>query len=150
MDNTSVLTEKEIHTTTPNIIMSSNPTKRNIIMDKDPTDKTTINLNTSVDRKFFVNNIIRNIIMGKKNNKNKNIKNDNVNHPQHYTSHPSGIECIDITRHYCFDIGNAIKYLWRAGLKTEEGISDKNKEIEDLQKANWYITDRINQLKKEL
>ena len=146
----NILTEKEIHTTTPNIIMSSNPTKRNIIMDKDPTDKTTINLNTSVDRKFFVNNIIRNIIMGKKNNKNKNIKNDNVNHPQHYTSHPSGIECIDITRHYCFDIGNAIKYLWRAGLKTEEGISDKNKEIEDLQKANWYITDRINQLKKEL
>ena len=36
---------------------------------------------------------------------------DNVNHPKHYTEHPSGIECIDITRHYCFAIGNAIKYL---------------------------------------
>ena len=36
---------------------------------------------------------------------------DNVNHPAHYTSHPSGIECIEVVRHYCFSIGNAIKYL---------------------------------------
>ena len=47
---------------------------------------------------------------------------DNVNHPAHYTSHPSGIECIEVVRHYCFSIGNAIKYLWRAGLKKEQGI----------------------------
>lgn len=69
-----------------------------------------------------------------------------VNHPKHYTSHPSGIECIEITRHYCFSIGNAIKYLWRAGLKKELGLEDKQKEIEDLNKAIWYIKDRIKQL----
>lgn len=73
---------------------------------------------------------------------------DNVNHPKWYTQHPSGIECIEITRHYCFAIGNAIKYLWRAGLKVDEGMTDKQKEIEDLEKAIWYIKDRIKQLKK--
>ncbi len=72
--------------------------------------------------------------------------NDNVNHPEWYTQHPSGIECIEITRHYCFSIGNAIKYLWRAGLKKELGLEDKQKEIEDLNKAIWYIKDRIKQL----
>ena len=45
------------------------------------------------------------------------MKNDTVNHPKHYTSHPSGIECIQVTQHYDFCIGNAIKYLWRAGKK---------------------------------
>ena len=74
---------------------------------------------------------------------------DNVNHPAHYTSHPSGIECIEITRHYCFSIGNAIKYLWRAGLKKDASLSDKQKEIEDLNKAIWYIKDRINELSAE-
>lgn len=71
---------------------------------------------------------------------------DRIN-PGYYKSHPSGVECIDITRHYCFSIGNAIKYLWRAGLKTEEGLQDREKEIEDLRKAIWYINDRIEQLK---
>lgn len=75
----------------------------------------------------------------------KNTK-DRIN-PDYYKSHPSGVECINITRHYCFSIGNAIKYLWRAGLKTEEGIQDREKEIEDLRKAIWYINDRIDQLK---
>ena len=56
-------------------------------------------------------------------------KEDNVNHPKHYTSHSSGIECIEITRHYCFSIGNAIKYLWRAGLKVDAGLTDKQKEL---------------------
>ena len=73
---------------------------------------------------------------------------DNVNHPKHYTQHPSGIECIDITRHYCFDIGNAIKYLWRAGLKKDASLNDKQKEIEDLKKAIWYIKDRIKELEQ--
>lgn len=73
--------------------------------------------------------------------------NNNVDHPRHYTSHPSGIECIEVTRHYNFSIGNAIKYLWRAGLKAEASLSSKQKEIEDLEKAIWYIKDRINQLK---
>ena len=71
---------------------------------------------------------------------------DNVKHPAHYTSHPSGIECIEVVRHYCFSIGNAIKYLWRAGLKKEQGIDEIDKEIEDLKKAIWYINDRIHQL----
>lgn len=75
---------------------------------------------------------------------------DNVNHPEHYTSHPSGIECIEITRHYCFSIGNAIKYLWRAGLKKDASLTDNQKEIEDLKKAIWYINDRIKQLGGEV
>lgn len=71
---------------------------------------------------------------------------DKVNNPKHYTSHPSGIECIEITRHYDFCIGNAIKYLWRAGLKNEQGMQSKEKEIEDLRKAIWYIQEKINTL----
>lgn len=73
----------------------------------------------------------------------------NVNHPPHYNSHPSGIECIEIARHYCFSIGNAIKYLWRAGLKKDASMPDRLKEIEDLNKAIWYINDRIKQLQDE-
>ncbi len=74
---------------------------------------------------------------------------DMVNHPPHYCQHPSGVECIDITRHYCFSIGNAIKYLWRAGLKSEASLEDKDKEIQDLKKAIWYINDRIKQLQDD-
>lgn len=80
--------------------------------------------------------------------KNTSKLNDNVNHPKHYTSHPSGVECIQIARHYCFSIGNAIKYLWRAGLKQEASMTDKEKEIEDLKKAIFYINDRIKQLEE--
>lgn len=78
----------------------------------------------------------------------ENQKNDNVNHPSWYTEHPTGIECIEITRYYPFNVGCAIKYLWRAGLKKDASMEDKEKEIEDLNKAIWYIEDRINQLKK--
>jgi len=60
---------------------------------------------------------------------------DAVNHPTHYTSHPSGLECIQITEHMNFCIGNAIKYLWRADLK--------GKSIQDLKKAAWYIEREI-------
>lgn len=77
------------------------------------------------------------------------VEEDNVNHPKHYCSHPSNIECITITRHYPFSIGNAIKYLWRAGLKKDASLEDKQKEIEDLKKAIWYINDRINQLEND-
>ena len=73
---------------------------------------------------------------------------NSVNHPDYYNSHPSGVECIDIARHYCFSIGNAIKYLWRAGLKSDSSMLDIEKEIEDLNKAIWYIQDRIKQLKR--
>lgn len=73
-----------------------------------------------------------------------------VDHPKHYNQHPSGIECIEIARHYSFDIGNAIKYLWRHGLKSEKGKTDVSKSIEDLEKAKWYIDDEIRQLKRNL
>lgn len=68
---------------------------------------------------------------------------DHVNHPPHYTSDPSGVECIEITRHRNFNIGNAIKYLWRAGLK------DETAHIEDLEKAVWYINDEMDRLRSE-
>ena len=69
--------------------------------------------------------------------------NDAVNNPKHYTSDPSGIECIEITRHRNFNVGNAIKYLWCAGLK------DSDATVQDLQKAVWYINDEIERLKLE-
>jgi hypothetical protein len=62
-------------------------------------------------------------------------KPDAVHHPSHYKSHPSGIECIQITRHMGFNLGNAMKYIWRADLK--------NNAIEDLKKAVWYLNDEI-------
>lgn len=74
---------------------------------------------------------------------------DNVNHPKHYTSHPSGVECIQITECHNFCIGNAIKYLWRAGLKDDAGISGSQKQIEDFEKASWYIRREIERIKKE-
>ena len=74
---------------------------------------------------------------------------DNVNHPKHYTSDPSGVECIRITEHRDFCIGNAIKYLWRAGLKKDPDKDIKDKTIEDLQKAIFYIKREIKLLKKK-
>lgn len=73
-------------------------------------------------------------------------KNDQINHPRHYTSDPSGIECIDITRHRNFNIGNAIKYLWRAGLKEDKDRKLIDKQVEDLNKAVWYLVDEIHRL----
>lgn len=60
---------------------------------------------------------------------------DPVNHPKHYTDHPSGIECIQITEHMGFNLGNAVKYIWRCDLKKDA--------IEDLKKAVWYIEREI-------
>lgn len=71
---------------------------------------------------------------------------DSVSHPSHYTSDPSGVECIQITRHRNFNVGNAIKYLWRAGLKESAGRDPLEKQIEDLEKARWYIADEILRL----
>lgn len=65
---------------------------------------------------------------------------DNVNHPQHYTSHPSGVECITIAEHMGFNLGNSLKYLWR-----NEGKNG----IEDLRKAIWYINREIEKREKE-
>ena len=60
---------------------------------------------------------------------------DVINHPPHYTSHPTGIECIEITEHMGFNLGNAIKYIWR--------VDQKDAPIEDLRKARWYIDREI-------
>jgi hypothetical protein len=60
---------------------------------------------------------------------------DGDNHPPHYTAHPSGVECITITEHMGFNLGNAIKYVWRADLKADA--------LEDLRKAIWYIDREI-------
>jgi len=65
----------------------------------------------------------------------KLITNDQVNHPKHYTSHPSGVECIEITRHMGYNLGNAVKYIWRCDLKRDA--------IEDLRKAIWYLQDEL-------
>jgi hypothetical protein len=64
---------------------------------------------------------------------------DAVNKPKHYVSDPSGVECIQITQHRNFTIGNAIKYLWRAGLKEDA-------KVQDLRKAIWYIECEIRRL----
>lgn len=62
---------------------------------------------------------------------------DLINHPPHYLQHPSGIECIQITEHFNFNLGNAIKYIWRSNHKNG---------IEDLKKARWYINREIQRL----
>lgn len=60
---------------------------------------------------------------------------DRVNHPSHYNTHPSGMECIQITEHMGFNLGNAVKYIWRCDLKADA--------IEDLRKAEWYVRREI-------
>lgn len=63
---------------------------------------------------------------------------DPVNHPDHYTSHPSGIECIQVTEHMNLNLGNAVKYIWRADLKDAS--------VQDLEKARWYLDREIQRL----
>ena len=65
---------------------------------------------------------------------------DPVNHPSHYTTHPSGVECIDITQHFNFNLGNAIKYIWRSGIKSG------NTAEQDLMKARFYINQELKRL----
>ena len=66
---------------------------------------------------------------------------DPVNNPKHYTEHPSGVECITISECYGFNLGNTIKYVWRAGLKHDNAI-------EDLKKAAWYLQREIERRSK--
>jgi hypothetical protein len=66
---------------------------------------------------------------------------DPVNHPKHYTQHPSGVECIQVVEHMNFCIGNVIKYCWRAGLKGEG--------LEDLKKARFYLEREIERIEKQ-
>lgn len=56
--------------------------------------------------------------------------------PDHYKRHPSGIECIEITRWMNFNLGNAVKYIWRAGLKSPDIVTDLRKAIQYLE---WEI-----------
>ena len=65
-----------------------------------------------------------------------NTPSDNINHPPHYTAHPSGVECIEITEGFSFNVGNIIKYLWRA--------DEKGAPIADLKKAEWYLRREID------
>lgn len=81
---------------------------------------------------------------------------EQVNHPEHYNALGAScsecghnIECIDVIANMDLPIGTAVKYLWRAGYKPEEGKEPIDKEIEDLEKAIWYIEYRIKQLKKK-
>jgi len=67
---------------------------------------------------------------------------NSVDHPKHYVSHPSNIECIQVTEHFNFNLGNAIKYIWRSDLK--------GKQVEDLEKAIWYIKRELKRLGEKL
>jgi hypothetical protein len=67
---------------------------------------------------------------------------DQVNHPTHYTSHPSGVETIQITEFMSFCLGNVIKYVMRADYKTDR--------LEDLQKARWYLDREISREQSNL
>lgn len=64
---------------------------------------------------------------------------DNVDHPSHYTSHPSKVECITVTEWLSFNLGNAVKYIWRFGFKNGQSL-------DDLRKARWYIDREIGRL----
>ena len=64
---------------------------------------------------------------------------DNVNNPPHYRNHPSGIECIQVTEHMNFNLGNAVKYIWRS--------NDKGAQIEDLEKAEYYIKRELKRIR---
>ncbi|AXN53539.1 nucleotide kinase [Gordonia phage Ronaldo] len=74
---------------------------------------------------------------------------DPVEHPNHYTGLPipcvhcgHNIECIDVAKHFNFSRGSALKYIWRADLKSNT--------IEDLRKAKQYLEFEIEKLEKEL
>lgn len=66
---------------------------------------------------------------------------ERVNHPRHYNAHPSGVECITVVEHMSFNVGNAVKYLWRA--------DHKGAPLEDLKKAAWYIQREIEKRLRE-
>lgn len=68
-------------------------------------------------------------------------KADMVNNPKHYNSNKSGVECIEVVEHMSFNVGNAVKYLWRA--------DDKGDPIENLRKAEWYVKREIEKRLKE-
>jgi hypothetical protein len=70
----------------------------------------------------------------------KSLKEDMVDKPKHYNSHPTGIECVEVAEHFGYNLGNALKYIWRAGLKWDSE--------EDLKKAIWYLNRELEKNKK--
>lgn len=71
----------------------------------------------------------------------RGVDSDAVNHPKHYTSHPSGVECITVTEHMNFCLGNALKYIWRA---------DEKNGVEDLHKAIWYLKREVERRQRDV
>lgn len=105
-------------------------------------EKTTHLYKTRFDRKIFMDAMKR--AVGEKESKmpeQEQAEADNVNHPPHYCKHPSGVECIQVTEHMNFNLGNAMKYIWRAG--------EKGNKVEDLMKARWYIDREIKRIAKQ-
>lgn len=92
--------------------------------------------NTSAERRTFDTPNLR--LPETRSSNDQPIAAEDAINPSHYRKHPSGIECIEVTRHLNFNIGNAIKYLWR--------YQDKGDAIENLKKAQWYIDDEIRRL----
>lgn len=68
------------------------------------------------------------------------MKHDEIKKAAHYNKHPSGVECIRIVRHMGFNLGNVVKYIWRADLKGYD--------LKDLEKALYYLKDEIKKRKK--
>jgi hypothetical protein len=67
---------------------------------------------------------------------------DPVNKPKHYTTHPSGVECIELSEKLSFNLGNAFKYVFRR--------DDKENTLQDVSKAEWYLKREIGRLEKAL
>lgn len=63
-----------------------------------------------------------------------------VDHPRHYNEHPADIECIEVIEHFNFNLGSAVKYIWRSALKGARK--------QDLEKAKWYIDREIQRMEK--
>lgn len=97
------------------------------------------------------------ILNGKKVNKDftsdkkENNQFDSVNHPSHYTEGRK-YEPIKVIQDWKLDfcLGNTVKYISRAGRKGSAAMSDIDKEIQDLEKAKFYLEYRINELKESL
>ena len=89
-------------------------------------------------RKRNVNSLNSESIAPGSSNDSADVIQDPINHPTHYTSHPSNVECITVVEWMSFNLGNAVKYIWRAGFKGYQ--------IEDLQKARWYVDREIKRL----
>ena len=70
-------------------------------------------------------------------------------YPDHYQSN-TNLEAIDVIE--AFDLnfhrGNIVKYVLRAGKKTEKGYENKQKQLEDLNKAKWYLSRLIEVVEK--